>query len=262
MKHPVGENAMPGPARVEIDLGTATVPVDVTSLESVILWIMDRQRENWVTVVTPNLHLLRQVRESPDLARLYTDASMSLPDGWPVAWLATRIGGHPVRRAPGADLFQAVVEQQGEGRPLVLVGGTPGPQLEDLHIRCRELGWKVFSEPAPRAELTDAVTRRELISRVARVGTGGVIVLGVGSPQKEELSQEIAAGPGHGAVLALGMSINFTAGVVSRAPQVVQSLGLEWLYRALSEPRRLMRRYLADAVALPSLARLNPKRRS
>jgi exopolysaccharide biosynthesis WecB/TagA/CpsF family protein len=262
MEHPVGENAMPRPTRVEIDLGTAAVPVDVASLESVILWIMNRQRDNWVTVVTPNLHLLRQVRESPDLARLYADASMSLPDGWPVAWLATRIGGQPVRRVPGADLFQAVVEQQGEGRPLVLVGGTPGPQLEDLHIRCRERGWNVFSEPAPRAELTDAVTRRELISRVARAGTGGVIVLGVGSPQKEELSEEIAAGQGHGAVLALGMSINFTAGVVGRAPQVVQSLGLEWLYRALSEPRRLMRRYLADAAALPTLARLNPKRRS
>lgn len=247
------------PTRVEVDLGTAGIPVDVTSLDSAIAQIMNTEQPTWTTVVTPNLHLLRQVRESPDLARLYSGATLSIPDGWPVAWLASRLCGHTVQRVPGASLFQALIEQPGEGRPLVLAGGTPGPKLDDLYDRCRRLGWSVSSEPAPREELVDPRTRSEFVSRVARAGSGGVIVLGVGSPQKEELSEEIAALPGHGAILCVGMSINFSAGVVNRAPRLIQSMGLEWLYRAASEPRRLLGRYIKDAAALPTLAKLNPR---
>ena len=249
------------PTRVEINLKTAVVPVDLMSLDSAIAWVMHNQREEWATVVTPNLHLLRQVRDSPSLSRLYSGAALSLPDGWPVAWLASRMSGKPVSRVAGADFFQSVIEQSGEGKPLVLVGGTPGPQLDDLYSRCRRAGWRVSGEAAPRDEVMAPSTRSELVARIAGAGSGGVIVLGIGSPQKEELAEEIAALPGRGAVLCLGMSINFSAGVVDRAPRYVQNLGLEWLYRALSEPRRLLFRYLLDAVALPSLAILNRRRR-
>ena len=37
-----------------------------------------------------------------------------------------------------------------------------------------------------------------------------------------------------------------TAGVVSRAPGLMQRLGFEWVHRLLLEPRRLARRYLWD----------------
>ena len=261
MEHAAANRGPSTPTRVRINVGTADVPVDVTPLSSIINWIIGEKRDTWAPVVTPNLHLLRQVREAPGLSRLYSDAALSLPDGWPVAWLASRLSGKSVERVAGADLFQALIEQPGGGRPLVLVGGDPGPQLEELYNRCRRLGWNVSSEPAPREELTDRIARAELVQRLARAGSGGVIVLGVGSPQKEELSEEIAALPGGGTILAVGMSINFSAGVVNRAPQLVRTLRLEWLYRALSEPRRLLGRYIKDAFVLPKLAMLNPRPR-
>lgn len=261
MDHAAADRGPSTLARVQLNVGTAHVPVDIVPLSSVITWIMAEQRDSWAYVVTPNLHLLRQVRETPALSRLYSGAALSLPDGWPVAWLASRLNGGSADRVAGADLFQALIEQTGGGRPLVLVGGSPGPLLDDLYSRCRGLGWNVSSEPAPREELSDPIGRGELVKRLARAGSGGVVVLGVGSPQKEELSEEIAALPGSGTILSIGMSINFSAGVVNRAPQFVRTLGLEWLYRALSEPRRLLGRYVRDARVLPTLAKLNPKRR-
>ena len=75
------------------------------------------------------------------------------------------------------------------------------------------------------------------------------------------MAKQIAELSGYGTILCLGMSINFSAGVVNRAPRVVQSLGLEWLYRAMSEPRRLLSRYLLDAFALPPLVVRNLRHR-
>lgn len=250
-----------GPARVEIDLGSVSVPIDITSFDSATDWILNNPRNCWEIVVTPNLHHLRLVRNSPTLASNYSEASLSLPDGWPVAWLASRRSGKQVKRVAGADLFQAVINHHGAGRPLVLVGGTPGPKLDDLSTKCRSSGWIVSSEPAPRAEILHPSARSELVARIAQLASGGIAVIGVGSPRQEELAKEMAELSGNGAILCLGMSINFSAGVVNRAPKVVQSVGLEWFYRALSEPRRLLSRYLLDAFALPPLILRNLRHR-
>ena len=44
--------------------------------------------------------------------------------------------------------------------------------------------------------------------------------------------------------MGCGAAIGFVAGVRRRAPDWMQRAGLEWVHRLISEPRRLVRRYL------------------
>ena len=53
--------------------------------------------------------------------------------------------------------------------------------------------------------------------------------------------------------LCVGATIDFLAGEKARAPMWMRKLGLEWLHRMLSEPKRLAKRYLVDAVVFPKL---------
>ena len=46
--------------------------------------------------------------------------------------------------------------------------------------------------------------------------------------------------------LAVGAAIDFEAGHKPRSPEFVTELGLEWLYRTMSEPKRLWKRYLIE----------------
>ncbi|MGB6295049.1 MAG: WecB/TagA/CpsF family glycosyltransferase, partial [Rivularia sp. (in: cyanobacteria)] len=48
--------------------------------------------------------------------------------------------------------------------------------------------------------------------------------------------------------LAIGATINFEAGNIKRCPKWVSEVGLEWLYRLSSEPKRLWKRYILDAL--------------
>lgn len=60
----------------------------------------------------------------------------------------------------------------------------------------------------------------------------------------------------HGVMLGVGAGFDFHAGTIHRAPQWVQSMGLEWLYRFLQDPKRLWKRYLVtNAKFLWLLAR-------
>jgi exopolysaccharide biosynthesis WecB/TagA/CpsF family protein len=74
------------------------------------------------------------------------------------------------------------------------------------------------------------------------------VFLAVGSPRQERLAAAIAAtGDATGTGLCIGASLEFLAGARRRAPRFMQRIGMEWLFRLASDPRRLLRRYLIDS---------------
>jgi N-acetylglucosaminyldiphosphoundecaprenol N-acetyl-beta-D-mannosaminyltransferase len=77
--------------------------------------------------------------------------------------------------------------------------------------------------------------------------------VGLGAPKQEFWIH--AHGPNLSCPVAIcaGATIDFLAGERRRAPLWMQRTGTEWLYRALSEPRRLIPRYARGACYLPLL---------
>lgn len=46
--------------------------------------------------------------------------------------------------------------------------------------------------------------------------------------------------------MGLGATIDFESGSLKRAPRILQRTGMEWLYRAYKDPKRLFKRYFVD----------------
>jgi len=72
-----------------------------------------------------------------------------------------------------------------------------------------------------------------------------VIVLAMGMPKQERIA-ELLKQKGNGRVIIIcgGAILDFQAGRVKRAPKVFRQFGMEWLYRLMSEPKRLFVRYV------------------
>jgi N-acetylglucosaminyldiphosphoundecaprenol N-acetyl-beta-D-mannosaminyltransferase len=67
--------------------------------------------------------------------------------------------------------------------------------------------------------------------------------VGLGSPKQDEITTALATKRA-GVFLGVGAAISFFAGTVAEAPSFIRKAGLEWLFRLMTEPRRLWRRYL------------------
>ena len=80
-----------------------------------------------------------------------------------------------------------------------------------------------------------------------------MLVIGLGSPKQELWVSQHAAELTVKVALCVGATIDFIAGEKARAPIWMQNIGLEWLHRMLSEPGRLAKRYLIDAIVFPQL---------
>lgn len=197
-------------------------------------------------VVTPNVdHVVRlDDSKDPETRAAYDEADLCLCDSRIVAGLAW-LRGLSIEVVAGSDLIAQLISGRIDpGERINLIGGNEATLarlaqlIPDARLRqhCPPMG--MLQKPAAMA---DAV--QFIIDNPAEV-----TLLAIGSPQQEIIAHRAArSGMAFGTALCIGASIDFITGEKRRAPRVMQRLGLEWLFRLVSEPRRLWRRYLLSS---------------
>ena len=195
-------------------------------------------------VVTPNAdHLVRLARD-PSLLPLYQGAMWRLLDSRVVARAARMIGLRPPAVTTGSDLTGRLLTAHLGAGEVVTIIGLRASHLAAL-VANTGIAPPAHYDPPMGFDRDPAEMRRAVqfvLDHPARL-----VFLAVGSPRQERLAAAVeATGQATGTGLCIGASLEFLAGVVPRAPKLMQRLGIEWLHRMLSDPRRLARRYLFD----------------
>lgn len=195
-------------------------------------------------VVTPNVDHIVQLHRAEDqeLAASYQAATLCLCDSRILARLA-RWSGLALPVVAGSDLTRDLLEAALPSCKIAVVGGDAALH-QALEARFPRFRWS-FHHP-PMGVRRNAAARAAIADFVETTAAD-VVFLAIGAPQSEIVCAEIGArGQARGVALCIGASLEFLTGAKSRAPHWMQRASLEWLYRLLSEPRRLWRRYLVD----------------
>ena len=188
-------------------------------------------------VVTPNPELVDRARREEPFRQALNGADLVLPDGIGVVYAAKLLGRSLKGRCPGIDFAGKLMEHMAKtGLRLYLLGAKPGvAEAAAARLEAKYPGLVIcgthdgyFKEDAPVAE-------------AIRAAEADVVFVCLGAPKQEYWM--VKNGPATGAKLmaGLGGSLDVFAGVVERAPEAWQKLGLEWLYRLKKEPRRIGR---------------------
>ena len=192
-----------------------------------------------------NVHALVSAVHEPALRRALDDASVVFPDGAAIAWLQRRSGAPWATRVAGPDLMVRVFEAgQERGLRHFLYGGTD-EMLEMLERRLRKQfpGAEVCGAWAPPFAEVDAPEMARGVEVIQSSGAH-IVWCGLGMPKQELWMRRYARRLAPALTLGVGAAFDFLAGTKRRAPKAMQRLGLEWLHRFASEPRRLGGRYL------------------
>ncbi|MFT3970642.1 MAG: WecB/TagA/CpsF family glycosyltransferase [Micropruina sp.] len=176
-------------------------------------------------------------------------AWLNLIDGAPIAAKARRLTGTRWPRLAGSDLIAPILDRAQAGGVRVGFLGGAAPTLVKLR-EAVSVDWPdlaiVGTWAPPREQIVDAKASKELAAEVRKAGVD-LLVVCLGKPRQELWIETNAAATGARVLLGFGAVVDFLAGEVSRAPQVVADAGVEWAWRLAQEPRRLARRYLVQA---------------
>ncbi len=238
---------------MKFEFGSSAIKVNVPDWETLTCEVVHRLENNvGFSMATINLDHLVKLRELKEFRDAYAKQDLVTADGNPIVWMS-QIARKPVHLIPGSDTIIPLSRiAAAVGVPVALLGSTDETlnsaalqmekEIPGLQVTCK------ISPPMglePDGEL--AVT---IIEQVRDSGAK-LCILALGSPKQEILAaraREIAPNVGF---ICTGAGLDFIAGSQIRAPRWVRRLALEWLWRALSSPRRLGPRYIKCLVVLP-----------
>lgn len=246
------------------------IPVDKLSLEQAIDRIVDMTRNrdgNTHLVSTLNVDFLVNSLgwaftrpRHPELLNVLRNSDMVTADGFPIIWLS-KIAGTPLtQRVTGSDMTPALARRAArEGLSLFLLGGGEGvAAAAGKTLQASNPGLKIAGTSAPFIHtqgpaLADFAADDRVVLENINSSGADILLVGLGNPKQElwfnrnrhKLKVPVAIG--------VGGTFEFITGTVKRAPQWMQKLNLEWVYRISQDPARLWRRYAKGLLKLAAL---------
>jgi 1,2-diacylglycerol 3-beta-glucosyltransferase len=249
-----GEARKEDPARVEV----GEVPVDrVDTAQAVDRIVAAIDSRVFTQVCTVNLQFVAGAHRDSEVRQVLQRSALNVADGVSVLLLA-RLAGHRLpERIAGLDLVCALMPElaRRRGRIFLLGGSACAAQRTARKLTERFPGLVICGIEVPAILPVEQIGTDGLCARID-AARPDLLLVAFGHPKQElwiDRNRELL-----GQLVAMGVGCTFDvlSGQRHRAPRWMQRAGLEWLYRAVHEPRRLLPRYARDGALL--LASLIP----
>jgi N-acetylglucosaminyldiphosphoundecaprenol N-acetyl-beta-D-mannosaminyltransferase len=228
--------------RVNI-LGVGVTPVNLMQTVGILeKWRAEGRREY---VCCTSVHGLVEAQRDPEIRNALNRSGLTTEDGMPLVWWCQRSGYSDASRVCGSDLLLAMCERAPQrGHRHYFYGGSPRV-VEALVSRLEQLfpGLIIAGYRSPPFR---PLTKEEEAADIQAINDThpDFVWVGLGFPKQDKWMVQHLGKIQAAALLGVGAAFDFVAGSKPRAPLWMQRSGSEWLFRLMTEPRRLAGRYL------------------
>ena len=198
---------------------------------------------------TPNLNFAINCLSDADFRSSVINSDLSLADGMPLLWVARLFGMPMPERVTGSGLFERLQRHPERMLSVYLFGGNDGAaSAAEKKINAEPSGLHCVGHWSPGFGSVDAMSSEAIINDINN-SHADFLLVALGAKKGQAWIERNRARLSVPLTSHLGAVINFAGGGIRRAPQWMQTLGLEWLWRIREEPH-LWRRYWHDGLVL------------
>jgi len=183
-------------------------------------------------IVTPNPELLVIAQEDREYKSILNNAKIALPDGTGVI-LASKLVSRPLKtRIAGIDFMESLCEYVSK-RPITVSFLGGGPTIAEKTAECLRKKYPGLKISWFSQDFKDSLSSKKT----------DILFVALGSPKQEVWISKNIQNLNAKVVMGVGGSFDFISGEVVRAPRFLQNLGLEWLFRLITQPWRIRRQF-------------------
>ncbi len=225
------------------------VPVDLLSASQVLEVVHDCVRTGVrAHIMSVNAHQLLLARKDRRYLEELRRARLCHVDGSSIQIAMRSLYGLSVEKIAGIDLMQELLHTVECG---VYFLGAKRDVIEEMICRLRAAHPQLRVAGYHDGYFGEA-ERANILEDIRRSGAR-LVFIGMPSPQRDAIAAELQSAREPLVLMDVGGSFDVLAGRYNRAPKWMIDLKLEWLYRMIKEPRRLLGRNLHDFPAFLGL---------
>ncbi len=187
-------------------------------------------------------------QSDPELMAIYQGCALATPDSYGVVWALRKKGVH-VDRVSGVDVADRLCELSArKGYTIYLLGSEPGvADAAAERMRLKYPGCQIIGTHHGYFPATDD----EFIAQEVAPSNPDILLVAMGIPRQEKFILKTMPIIRARVAIGVGGSLDVFSGRAKRAPVIVQKLKLEWLWRTISNPKKI-----SKAKTLPQFAKL------
>jgi N-acetylglucosaminyldiphosphoundecaprenol N-acetyl-beta-D-mannosaminyltransferase len=223
----------------------------LTEAEAVHMILDAAQAGEGHWTITANLDHVRRYHRNPAERSLIEEADLVVADGMPLIWASRLSGQRLPQRVSGSNMVWSICQAaQERGQSIFLLGGDPGVAKRAARVFADRYPGLLIAGTAcpPRGFEHDDAELARIRTQVSDADPD-IVFVALGFPKQDLLIRLLRETLPSASLLGVGISLSYATGELSRAPDWLCRLGLEWAYRFTQEPtRRLARRYLIDGL--------------
>lgn len=210
-------------------------------------------RESYLVFL--NVDVVMKMEKDPQLAEAVEKADYVVADGMPLIWIS-RLFGRPLKeKISGSDFVPKLLEAAAREKKRVFLAGGRNEVLHRAGENIKK-AWpdiEIAGLYAPPFGFEEQPKEVEEMNERIRLAKPDIFILCLGCPKQEKYIALNREKYHAGISVCAGATVDFLAGEVSRCPAWMSRHGLEWFYRFLQEPRRLLKRYFIDDMQIAGL---------
>jgi N-acetylglucosaminyldiphosphoundecaprenol N-acetyl-beta-D-mannosaminyltransferase len=245
LAHPL--RAVPAPQKPRVaEEHVLGIPLALTDYEKTLDWMdaaIAHRSKSYLCVAA--VHTVMLCHEDEELRDAVLNSDFTVPDGQPLVWAMNALGHDLPSRVYGPELMErACARAAGTGVRMYLYGGRNQGALVQLALNLRQRfpGLQIVGGYSPPyRELTGE--EEDAVAAEINRSRADIVWVGIGAPKQEKWMAKMRKRLDAPVLVGVGAAFDFHAGLVAQAPAWMQRVGLEWLFRLGTEPRRLWRRY-------------------
>lgn len=211
--------------------------IDTFSFDEAVNYALELEKtDNVSQVVTINPEMFTCAKKDEDFSNILHNAQMVIPDGVGVK-IGLKILGVNADRIAGIDFAYKMIELSAQNNlPIALIGAK-----SEVINSAKEKLLKTFEKLRIVYTQDGYFDDEDKVLSELKESGARLVLVALGSPKQEKFISKAKTILPFGLMVGVGGSFDVWSGVVERAPQIYQKLGLEWLYRTLKQPERFKR---------------------
>lgn len=220
-------------------LGVSIDNITIDEASQITKELINSSNKSCKMIFAPNTEFIMCAQKDEEFFNILKQGSFLTPDSVGVMIGAKLQNKKFKARIPGQVYFRKIIDDsQKYGYSIYLLGGEPG-----IPEKTKENLLKIY----PKANIVgvhhgyiDSEEEKKVIEEINRLQPN-VLFVAMGAPKQEkwiynhrnELKVDVAAGQGG--------TFDYESGKIPRAPLWIQKIGMEWLWRLIRQPKRIVR---------------------